>query len=478
MDGADTLYMHRLFPIPVSRTILVLFVAVVCTSVYVLIIPSYVYDPVSKSNAPRPGGNVSSYAHPMWVTQKKEFRGNGYGYILELDTSDQLTSGAANLLCLQCLARQIDPKVMLVEPFIVNSTYGAVLLGNQDLLARENNVRLRDIYDIDEWRKFTQQHQYAELASWEDFLEEAPRDVILVQHQWLKCSDVTSLKKRFSSFFRLFQFQVVRYVCLRFRQSGVLTLEQFKERVYGNFSASTVTVIFDRFCGIGDYIHKFTTSLKGTPCSKDKMSSFVVDTLIPSQRAIQDATTYVQQYLGGRHDYISLMFRLERPMITFGHANYQQAIKKCLEQVLNEWKLMKGKSGLNSTFFTLDANKFGSLGYYRKHRDILAGTTPLVKKFVQTLYGNETFFPQWENSFEEVTGLNSGGVKGYVAILQKVVAAQGRCIIFVGGGSFQQSAFVLYKKFHQKHRHLFPSFSWSCYTQLDQRCDRFASSVH
>lgn len=147
---------------------------------------------------------------------------------------------------------------------------------------------------------------------------------------------MTSLKKRFSSFFRLFQFQVVRYVCLRFQQFGVLTLKQFKETVYGNFSASTVTVIFDRFCGIGDYIHKFTTSLKGTPCSKDKMRRFVLNTLNPSQRAIQDATTYVQQYLGGRNDYISLMFRLERPMITFGRANYQQAIKKCLQQVLND----------------------------------------------------------------------------------------------------------------------------------------------
>ena len=478
MDGSDTLYMHRLFAILVSRTIHAFFVAVVCTSVYLLIMTSHLYDPVSKFSAPRLGGNVSLYARPTQAPHKKDSGGNGYGYILELDASDQLTSGAANLLCLQCLARQIDPKVMLVEPFIVNSTYGAVLLGNQDLLARENNVRLRDIYDIGEWKKFTQQHRYAELASWEDFLKEAPRDVIVVQHHWSKCSAVTSLKKRFSPFFRLFQFQVVRYVCLQFRQSGVLTLEQFKEIVYGNFSASTVTVIFDRFCGIGGHIHKFTTSLKRTPCSRGKMDMFVVNTLNPSQRAINDATTYVQQYLGGRKDYISLMIRLERPMITFGLANYQHAVKKCLEQVLNEWKVMKGKYGLNSTFFTLDANKFGSLGYYRRHRDIMATTTVLVKKFIQTLYGNESFFNQWENSFEEVTGLNGGGVEGYVATLQKVVAARGRCIIFVGGGSFQESAFTLYKKFHKEHRHLFPSFSWSCYTQLDQRCDRFASSVY
>ena len=163
MDVSDALHIHR----SVSRPIRAFFVAVVCTSVLVI---TSLYNLPSTSSAPILGQNASSYARPTRAPQKKESGGNGYGYILELDASDQLTSGAANLLCLQCLARQIDPKVMLVEPFIANSTYGAVLLGNRDLLARENNVRLRDIYDIGEWNKFTQQHQYAELASWEDFL--------------------------------------------------------------------------------------------------------------------------------------------------------------------------------------------------------------------------------------------------------------------------------------------------------------------
>ena len=149
MDVSDVLHIHRLFALPGSRSIRAFFVAVVCTSV--LITTFHLYNPSSTSSAPRPGQNVSSYARPTRAPRKKEFGRNGYGYILELDVSDQLTSGAANLLCLQCLARQIDPKVMLVEPFIVNSTYGAVLLGSHDLLARENNVRLRDIYDIGEW---------------------------------------------------------------------------------------------------------------------------------------------------------------------------------------------------------------------------------------------------------------------------------------------------------------------------------------
>ena len=71
MDGADTLHMHRLFAILVSRTIHV-FIIIFCTSVYVLIITSYLYDPVSKSNAPRSGGNVSLYAHRSYVGGAQE----------------------------------------------------------------------------------------------------------------------------------------------------------------------------------------------------------------------------------------------------------------------------------------------------------------------------------------------------------------------------------------------------------------------
>ena len=106
----------------------------------------------------------------------------------------------------------------------------------------------------------------------------------------------------------------------------------------------------------------------------------------------------------------------------------------------------------------------------------MAATTPLVKDFVRTLYGNESFFNQWENSFEDVTGLKSGGVAGYVATLQKLVAARGRCIVFVGGGTFQESAFTLYRKFHGEDNfiYLLPLFSWffseSCYIKIDKQC--------
>ena len=141
-----------------------------------------------------------------------------YGYVLELHSSDQLTSGALNVLCLQCLASRIHSKVKLVEPFLVYTVYGAFLeSGDKESLARENNVRLSDIIDINDWKRLTKQRQYAEMATWEDFLENAPRHVILVQNQFSLCNP-QSLEKKFSPFFELFQFKVVRLACLQFEK--------------------------------------------------------------------------------------------------------------------------------------------------------------------------------------------------------------------------------------------------------------------
>ena len=101
---------------------------------------------------------------------------------------------------------RIHPKVKLVEPFLVYTIYGVSLgSGDKEWLARENNVRLSDIIDINDWKRLTQQRQYAEMATWEDFLENAPRHVILVQNQFSLCNP-QSLEKKFSPFFKLFQF--------------------------------------------------------------------------------------------------------------------------------------------------------------------------------------------------------------------------------------------------------------------------------
>ena len=378
----------------------------------------------------------------------------GYGYVLELHSSDQLTSGALNVLCLQCLARQIHPKVKLVEPFLVYTVYGASLeSGDKEWLARENNVRLRDIIDINDWKRFTEQRQYAEMTTWEDFLETAPRDVILVQNQFSLCSP-QSLEKKFSPFFELFQFKVVRLACLQFEKRGALNLTQFKQAVYGNYSPPAVTVIFDRFPGIGDAVHRYTTTVIGTVCKKGKMTPYSY--FKPSARVIADAKTFTERYLGGRNNYVSVMFRSVLAIMALRY-NASLIRSKCLDQAIDEWKAMKSKFRLNNTYFTNDLFVNGPIGKV---------SPPLIGNLTQMLYGNERYFDEWKKGFEEVAGLNnSRGAPGYITIFQKVVATQARCLVLIGGGSFQANALNWYNMLHTEA-------DSRCYARWDSYCRR------
>ena len=46
---------------------------------------------------------------------------------------------------------------------------------------RENNIKLKDIYDIDGWNKVSDHYHNNRLAHWESFVVNAPRDLILVE---------------------------------------------------------------------------------------------------------------------------------------------------------------------------------------------------------------------------------------------------------------------------------------------------------
>ena len=52
--------------------------------------------------------------------------------------------------------------------------------GEKDMMS----VTLSDIYDMNKWRQFTaSKGGYAPLTSWDDFIENAPRKVIIVERE-------------------------------------------------------------------------------------------------------------------------------------------------------------------------------------------------------------------------------------------------------------------------------------------------------
>ena len=88
--------------------------------------------------------------------------------------------------------------------------------------------------------------------------------------------------------------------------------------------------------------------------------------------------------------------------------------------------------------------KFGSKGIHNVGKGSELNTR--FEDFFSTLYGTELTVDGWEDSFENVAHTKDSG---YVAQLQKVLVVQAKCVVFIGGGSFQKHAQSLYMQAHR-----------------------------
>ena len=154
-----------------------------------------------------------------------------------------------NILSYQCMASKLSPKLIVVEPFVLpTAKYGAVLeVDDRESFDRENNVKLRDIYDIEAWNNVSDRYHYNRLAPWESFIADAPRDLILIENVWWHDCNLSALIEKFTGFFKTFNFQIVKTACLNLTKSGAMNAGQFKDVVYGaEYAPEKVTVIIDR----------------------------------------------------------------------------------------------------------------------------------------------------------------------------------------------------------------------------------------
>ena len=406
-------------------------------------------DLVQTSNSPSPATSRNLSSAVVQNTQRPTAKPttaaaivqHDHGYLLGLNSSDALTGGAMNVLSYQCLASKLSPKVIVVEPFVMDSMYGAVLdVDNRESFDRVNNVKLREIYDIEAWNKASDGYHYNRLAPWESFIADAPRDLILVENQWWRDCNLSALIEKFSGFFKTFNFRIVKTACLNFKKSGAMNVGQFKGVVYGEYAPEQVTVIIDRLPGIGG-VGPWNTAVEGRSCSKTNYWGLIINNMPSSKRIKRDAEEYIKRYFGGKKDFVSVMIRFEHRLST-AKTDKMAVVKSILEEVHQKWTMVKDRQHLNATFLAFDVGKYGSADFY-----LLRVIGPMgeilteVHKFFDSLYNGSISYSEWEDSFVEVSGVKSGsGVAGYVAILQKEIASQGRCIILIGGGSFQQSA--------------------------------------
>ena len=374
------------------------------------------------------------------------------GYILAMHYSDQLTGSSANLLNLQCFAGRHLENVKVVEPFLAKSTiFGASFSPSyiQNETQNTNRVRLSDIFDIDAWERYSQSKNYSTLVSWETFLGSHPRPLILVHHEWRTSGcDPQIMLNATQEFVVANEFVVVRQVCLDFRKSGVLSPEKFIRRIYGQHKPNKVVVLFNVWGGIIRSVTNFRLGVRTKLCSRYSE----IRLSRHSDLISNDAKKYVAKYMNNSNRYVAIMIRFEylgirHNFIEESEEFQREQLLECYSNISSAVENLKRENNINNILLTTDFSRHGSKDMKKKKSPYLSldMVNETVPEMFKLLFGKSFDQDEWEGSFESVAHFK---VSGYIAVMQKTLAANSACLVLVGGGSFQASTQELFGELH------------------------------
>ena len=354
---------------------------------------------------------------------------NYRGYMLALSYWEQLTSASRNLLGLQCWAGTL--KMAVVEP-VIKKSFMKASLDHKQL----SNMMFRNLYDIDHWNRLSQQKGYAILESWDTFIHEAPRNIIAVdavfsnekKGMFRACPNQPTVATYLNNMAN-FNFSIVREVCVSIDAGTTFSTKEFYDKIFGSQQPWNSTVIFSQWRGFN------RNQVRDSQCNKISAHTKVR----PSNQLLKDAKAYQEKYFSSSN-YISVMVRMEKVK---GNFHKEGIIPYCYQKTLQYWKKLVQDTGVRKTFVTSDTGKFGSYTFMRPKNK--PTPSPEFSAFFKEIYKDKFSVQDWENSFVKASGTTEAG---YIGMLQKVVAAQAKCILFVGGGSYQVSSLQLYYLTH------------------------------
>ena len=392
-------------------------------------------------------------------TSSSASKRSSLGYVLTLKYTGQMVAGLRGISSQQCWLRSFMLPMTIVEPFVETEKS---LFAHSPSLWSGSGLQLSNYYRLAD----------VNMTSWDTFLREAPRKMIVVQvkniyklncvHFNCKYVDpaarLSGSMKCFLSppvreavnYLKARGFEVVRQVCIDcltedFRK---INPRYFGEFILGEYHAREVTVLFDAWKFSFEIAPDCKQSASACPKTLDFLSHIGAP---PSLN--QDASRYLEVIddLQDNSDReisssIGVMVRLEWFLIKH-RENSLEMIRDCLDQVKTTTKRLAG-GGNDRVVLALDVGRYGSGSFGATLRlnhisDVYFETVlGEVKDFVQLLYDGKLTFDMWENSYAAVANDNSD--RSYIATLQSEVASRAKCLVLMGGGHFQALALKKY----------------------------------
>lgn len=371
------------------------------------------------------------------------------GFALALTFWDQQTWACGNLFGLQRWASTL--KMAVVEPFLINTK-----LGFPSRPIEPTDLPLSKLYDMDHWNEYSKTKGNAPAVTWECFVHAAPRNLILVYLKGFagKCNH--NQQEADSKLIISLGFQIVQKVCISAKVGHHLSISQFNQKVLGEFSATTVTVIFQQWSQntIGDVLDMDEAHL---PMALARSLP-----LAPSKWIKKDADEYISRYLG--KNYVAVLLRMEWVSMYAKESVYNQTLLKCLNETQHYVRLARSVAGTSTVFLGMDVGKYGSVTYRYHNSEITQDA--IEKHLFHLVYPDQdATISKWEQTFAEVSQYTT---PGYIALLQKSIAVQSTCLLLMGSGSFHKQALDEYLSLHSKRAD-------QCYFVTNSHCEKFRS---
>jgi hypothetical protein len=356
--------------------------------------------------------------------------------------ADQGTGAFANLMSFMCFASEIG-SVRILEPFVIGSRLGLNVSANL-----QKELRFSDLFDSRVVRTFTKSKMFGTLASFDEFMQDAPRKLLVAQYECGRCKIPCGHEDALEQG-RIFAerngFEMVGQVCLKTPKNGKTSLNEVLHQLYSDYDKSELVVLFIDFGGLNrDTTRNARFYISLPSCYRFQFVS--QSTNRPSELVSESAMNYIQMHLNGKK-YITVMVRLEK--ILGKNKNLESGknmTKHCLDNLHNRLKKIMSTVGIRKLFVCLDVGRYGSDNM--NHDYIVDPLLPYLNQFLSNTVGMT--LSEVDNTFRNTTLREN---PGFVAMMQKVIAARGDVLVVVGTkSSFHGSTLNLYNSMHKEKK--------------------------
>ena len=400
------------------------------------------------------------------ITNVFSKRDESHGYVAALSFNGQQGAGIQSLMSLQCWAASFKLPIHILEPIMSKTTF--VSFPPAKSTNRSNTfMRFSDFFDIQHFNRMSESIGYPPLGEREEFFTTAPRDVVFIDIKSVPKN--TSLGQRAARVVWTAESEPdhKEHYCYQFKENSqlqqlakenfcvvriveathslanhyIFSDKEVREVIFGNRLPKRVTVVFSMwrtpwYVANNELDNPLICKGAGYGSSKDQF--------LPSPRLLLDAKYYETRFLSSSNE-VAVMLRIEH-MIEFVDQHKHSTVDDCLVEAFRLTKEMQ-RSG--QPMVTMDVGKFGS-GYWttlvHKRGVDIEKLTEKSKLLLTSLFDDKRSFEEWEESFTQA----SRGVEnsGYIAALQRTLASRAKCLVLVGGGTFQDLAVKDYMKNH------------------------------